>query len=27
LTVDKAIEKLKTYSYTEATIEKALQYI
>jgi hypothetical protein len=27
LTVEKAIEKLKTYSYTEATIEKALQYI
>jgi len=27
LTVEKAIEKLKTYSYTEATIEKALQHI
>ena len=27
LTVEKAIEKLRGYSYTEATIEKALQYI
>jgi hypothetical protein len=27
LTVEKAVEKLKGYSYTEATIEKALQFI
>jgi hypothetical protein len=27
LTLEKAIEKLRGYSYTEATIEKALQNI